>query len=216
MRVTTSKSKNSESFYITRGYINSKGTSTSTVVRKLGTLSDLIVEHGPTRDDVMAWAKEQARIETEKYKQNQETRSVQITFHADREMDYGKQKFYQGGYLFLQQIYYSLRLDKTCRKIRDKHHFKYDINAILSDLVYNRILEPRLLEKKMGNKYTCDEILNALKAMNFADIEEQGYMPLYKREKITDDLHEVSDFRTDFQFITKQKMKSIQKKSKGR
>lgn len=50
--------------------------------------------------------------------------------------------------------------------------------------------------------------------MNFADLQEQGFMPLYNRENITDDLHEVSGFRTDFQFITKSKMKTIQKLSK--
>lgn len=142
MRVTTSKSKNSESFYITKGYINDKGVSTSTVIRKLGTLKDLLVEHGPTRDDVMAWAKEEARIETEKYKKEQQNRLVQITFHADRQLDYGKQKFFRGGYLFLQSIYYGLQLNKTCRKLKTKYKFKYDLNAILSDLVYTRVLEP--------------------------------------------------------------------------
>src|SRR5574344_2641141 len=84
MRVTTSKSKNSESFYISKGYINDKGVSTSVIVRKLGTLKELLSEHGPTRDDVMAWAKEEARLETLKYKQEQEARLIQITFHADR------------------------------------------------------------------------------------------------------------------------------------
>jgi len=54
MRVTTSKSKNSESFYISKGYVNDKGVCTSTIVRKLGTLNELLLQHGPTRDDVMA------------------------------------------------------------------------------------------------------------------------------------------------------------------
>ena len=54
------------------------------------------------------------------------------------------------------------------------------------------------------------------KAMNFAEIQEQGFIPLYKREKITDDLHEACGFRTDYQFITKSKMRTIQKKSKGK
>ena len=79
MRVTTSKSKNAESFYISKGYVNDKGVSTSVIVRKLGTLKDLLPEHGPTRDDVMTWAKEEARLETLKYKQEQENKSVQIT-----------------------------------------------------------------------------------------------------------------------------------------
>lgn len=142
MRVTTSKSKNAESFYISKGYVNDKGTSTSVIVRKLGTLNELIKEHGPTRDDVMRWAKEEAKIETEKYKKEQEAKSVQITFHADRQLDYDKQCFYRGGYLFLQSIYYGLQLNKICRKLRDKYKFKYDINAILSDLIYARVLEP--------------------------------------------------------------------------
>lgn len=142
MRVTTSKSKNAESFYITKGYINDNGVSTSVIVRKLGTLKELLPEHGPTRDDVMAWAKEEARLETLKYKQEQKNKLVQITFHADRQLDYDTQTFFRGGYLFLQSIYYQLQLNKVCRKLKNKYKFKYDINAILSDLIYARILEP--------------------------------------------------------------------------
>ena len=142
MKLTISKSKNSESFYITKGYINDKGVSTSTVIRKLGTLNELLKDHGPTRDDVIAWAKAEAKADTLKYKNEQENKLIQISFHADRLLDYNKQVSYDGGYLFLQSVYYQLRLDRVCRKIRDKHSFHYDLNAILSDLVYTRILEP--------------------------------------------------------------------------
>ena len=156
MRITTSKSKNSESFYITKGYINDNGVSTSAVIRKLGTLNELLKEHGPTRDDVMAWAKEEARLETLKYKEEQKNKSVQITFHADRQLDYGKQKFFKGGYLFPQSVYYGLQLNKICRKLKAKYKFKYDINAILSDLVYTRILEPA---SKRSSFKTASEFL---------------------------------------------------------
>lgn len=142
MKVTTSKSKNSESFYIAKSFINNKGKSTSVNVRKLGTLKELLVEHGPTRDDVMKWAKEEARLETLKYKKEQQAKAVQIIFHSDHKLDYDQEVFYRGGYLFLQTFYYRLQLDKTCRKIRDKYQFQFDINAILSDLIYARILEP--------------------------------------------------------------------------
>lgn len=54
------------------------------------------------------------------------------------------------------------------------------------------------------------------KRHKFADVEKQGFMPVYERQKITDDLHETCGFRTDYQFITKRKMKGIQKKSKRR
>lgn len=142
MRVVTSKSKNAESFYISKGYVNDKGVSTSVIVRKLGTLKELLPEHGPTRDDVMAWAKEQARIETLKYKQEKEKKQIKLTFHADRLLDYHKQTFFRGGYLFLQFIYYQMQMNKICRKLKQRYKFKYDINAILSDLIYARILEP--------------------------------------------------------------------------
>lgn len=142
MRVVTSKSKNAESFYISKGYVNDKGVSTSVIVRKLGTLKELLPEHGPTRDDVMAWARDQARIETLKYKQEKEEKQIKLTFHADRLLDYHKQTFFRGGYLFLQSIYYQMQMNKVCRKLKQKYKFKYDINAILSDLIYTRILEP--------------------------------------------------------------------------
>ena len=142
MRVVTSKSKNAESFYISKGYVNDKGVSTSVIVRKLGTLKELLPEHGPTRDDVMAWAREQARIETLKYKQEKEEKQIKLTFHADRLLDYHKQTFFRGGYLFLQSIYYQMQMNKICRKLKQRYKFKYDINAILSDLIYTRILEP--------------------------------------------------------------------------
>ena len=142
MRVVTSKSKNAESFYISKGYVNDKGVSTSVIVRKLGTLKELLPEHGPTRDDVMAWAREQARIETLKYKQEKEEKQIKLTFHAGRLLDYHKQTFFRGGYLFLQFIYYQMQMNKICRKLKQRYKFKYDINAILSDLIYARILEP--------------------------------------------------------------------------
>lgn len=142
MNLHISKSKNSESFYIAKSYAKANGSTTSTIVRKLGTLDQLIVEHGPTRDDVLAWAKNEVKMETEKYKKEKEAKTVLIPFHADRQLDYDKQTLYRGGYLFPQFIYYQLQLHKVCRKLRTKYKFKYDINAILSDLIYARILEP--------------------------------------------------------------------------
>ena len=142
MRLHISKSKNAESFYISKGYVNDKGVSTSVIVRKLGTLKELLPEHGPTRDDVVAWCKEQCKLETLKYKEEQKSKSIQITFHADRQICYDHQVFHRGGYLFLQYFYYRLHIDRICRKLRDKYKFKYDINAILSDMIYTRILEP--------------------------------------------------------------------------
>ena len=142
MRVTTSKSKNSESFYITKSYIDAQGKSTSKTIRKLGTLDELSKRLNTDRDGVMAWAKEEARIETLKYKSETEDAVVMVPFHSNKLMDYNKQKLFTGGYLFLQSVYYGLRLDSICRKIKSRYKYEYDLNAILSDLIYARILEP--------------------------------------------------------------------------
>ena len=73
----------------------------------------------------------------------------------------------------------------------------------------------RYLERTLGSGFTCEQILDTLKEMNFAEIEEQGFMPLYERTPLTDTLHEACGFRTDWQFISKSKMKTIEKLSKG-
>lgn len=142
MNLHITKSKNAESFYIAKSYAKSGGGTSSKIIRKLGTLEQLLPEHGPTRDDVLAWAKNEVKLETEKYKKEKEAKTIMIPFRADRQLDYGVQKFYRGGYLFPQSVYYEMQMHKLCRKLKAKYKFRYDINAILSDLVYARILEP--------------------------------------------------------------------------
>lgn len=69
MRVTTSISKNSESFYINFAYIDKNGKSTSKIYKKLGTLKELSKKLNTDREGVMKWAKEQARLATLQYEQ---------------------------------------------------------------------------------------------------------------------------------------------------
>ena len=142
LRVTTSKSKNSESFYITQSYTNAQGKSTSKTIRKLGTLAELSKRLNTDREGVMEWANEQARLETLKYKSEKEDAIVMIPFHVNKRLDYHKQKLFNGGYLFLQSVYYDLKMDSICRKIKSRYKFEYDLNAILSDLIYTRVLDP--------------------------------------------------------------------------
>ena len=92
-------------------------------------------------------------------------------------------------------------------EVRIKAHF---LICFLSLVIY------RYLEKELGYAFTCETILEKLKSMNFADIQEQGFIPLYTRDMLTDALHKVCGFDTDFKFITKSQMKTIQKKSKKR
>lgn len=140
MRVTSTKSKNSESFYINHAYINKDGKSTSKVYKKLGTLKELSEQLNTDRDGVVAWAKEQARIATLEYKKENEVLSV--PFAPNRLIPIDEQRSFNCGYLFLQSLMHSLRFDPICRNIKGRHDYTFDLNAILHDLVYSRILSP--------------------------------------------------------------------------
>lgn len=140
MRVTTTKSKNSESFYINHAFIDKNGKSTSKIFRKLGTLKELSEKLGTDRDGVMAWAKEQARIATEQYKKENE--AVSLLLSPTQLIKKDEQRSFNCGYLFLQSLLSQLRLDNICRNIRARHKYEYDLHAIFSDLIYARILEP--------------------------------------------------------------------------
>ena len=92
------------------------------------------------------------------------------------------------------------------REDRIKAHF---LTCYISLLVY------RLLEKKLGNHYTCNDILSTLRSMQVTLLsKESGYIPSYKRTDLTDDLHKAFDFHTDYEFISKSAMRSIIKSTK--
>ena len=57
-------------------------------------------------------------------------------------IDKNIQTSFNVGYLFLQDIYYKLKLDKICNKIAKQYQFKFDLNEILSKLIYSRVLFP--------------------------------------------------------------------------
>ena len=72
----------------------------------------------------------------------------------------------------------------------------------------------RLLEKKLEEKFTCNEIISGLRDMNIKKIKGEGYEPLYTRNDFTDALHEAFGFRTDYQIVTTRNMKNIFKETK--
>ena len=140
MKLTISKSKNAEQLYICKSYRNASGKSTSRIVKKLGTVDSLLPEHDHDREKVIAWAKEQARICTEEEKSG--ALSLSVDFSEKKQLDSGRQILFNGGYLFLQKIYHSLGLPAICQDIMRRHRFQYNLDEILRNLLYARILSP--------------------------------------------------------------------------
>ena len=67
----------------------------------------------------------------------------------------------------------------------------------------------RLLEKRLGERFTVSEIISSLRAMKFHKIQGIGYIPCYTRTEVTDALHDAFGFRTDMEIIPEKRMKEI-------
>jgi transposase len=138
MRLSLSKSKNATSLYVIKDVIeNNKRT--SKIVEKLGTVKEL--EKKLNGQDPIEWAKEYI---TELNRQEEKGKEpvVIAKYSPSKLVKKGEQRTFNGGYLFLQKLYYKLGLDKICNEISRKYKFEYNLDSILSRLVYGRILLP--------------------------------------------------------------------------
>ena len=137
MRLSISKSKNATLFYIIEStYINRKHS--TRIIEKLGTLEDVKLKAG--EQDPIEWAKNYALELTKQDKESK--RNIIKSYSQSKLIEKDVQNSFNGGYLFLQKIYYDLKLNNICDSISDKYQFKYDLNDILSKLIYSRIIYP--------------------------------------------------------------------------
>lgn len=137
MRLSISKSKNSTSLYVIEStYENGKHS--SRVVEKLGTVQEL--EEKLNGQDPVEWAKEY--IEELNKKEKEQNRDVLVKYSQSTQIEKGMQRSFNGGYLFLQQLYHQLGLHKISKEISSKYKFTFNLDSILSRLIYGRILFP--------------------------------------------------------------------------
>lgn len=137
MRLKVSRSKNSASFYVTKTVYIDKKERTITV-EKLGTEKELREKLNGA--DPYEWAKNY--VDQLNKKEQEESRQVLIKRHQSKLINKGVQQSFNGGYLFLQKLYHQLKLHQTCRDITAMHKFTFDLDSILSRLIYGRILYP--------------------------------------------------------------------------
>ena len=151
MRLQISKSKNAASFYVTKS-VYDKGKRTSKIVEKLGTYDELKNKLGDK--DPYEWAKEYVAELTRLEREGKEP-IVIAEYSPSKLIDSNTQRSFNGGYLFLQQIYYALGLHKICDEISNKYKFTFDLNSILSRLSYGRILYPasKLATNQLSKKF---------------------------------------------------------------
>jgi transposase len=158
MYICITGSQNNKDVYIKRSYRKENGKTSSSIYKKLGKYNDLLQQFDGDSEKMMAWAKEVARKETDLYIQAHG--KVTVEFSKAACIPLNQHRSFHAGYLFLQSLCSQLRLDKICRTIKGRHRFKYDLNAIITDLVYARILSPA---SKLGSYDFCQTLLEAPK-----------------------------------------------------
>ena len=140
MYIAVTGSKNNKDVYIYQSFRKKDGKSSSRIYKKLGKYNALLEQFDGNADKLMAWAKNEAAKETELY--NQRNGKVIVEFSQAACIPINETRSFHAGYLFLQELCTELRLDNICRAIKSRHKFKYNLHAILTDLVYARILSP--------------------------------------------------------------------------
>ena len=137
MRIRKTKTKNTEQYAIIYD-VNINGKRTTKIYENLGTIDKIKLRSN--NEEPLEWLKKYVNNLNKKIKE--ESLPIILKKIPTKKLEKNKKYTFNGGYLFLQKIYYDLRIDKICNTISNKYKFKYDLNNILSNLIYSRIIYP--------------------------------------------------------------------------
>lgn len=154
MYVSITGNKGNQDVYIKQSYRKDNGKTSSRIYKKLGKYNTLLEQFSGNEKELMDWAKKEAEKETLAYNHQKEKVSLSLSPLARIPLD--EERVFNIGYLFLQKICSELRIDNICRNIRNHHKFSYDFHAILTDLIYARILAP---SSKLSSYKYCHSLL---------------------------------------------------------
>lgn len=183
MRIMQGRSKD-PTFHVIQD-VKRNGKRSTEIIENLGSASEICRKYHV--DDAKVWANEYVeKLRREKAEKNHK---VLIPFNTDRIIEQDKQLTYNVGYLFLQRIYHQLGLPSICHKIKKSAAFSYDLDSILSRLIYGRVLFPssklscyeqsrHLLE---APEFTLHQVYRALSVMS--ENSDLIQAELYKRSK---------------------------------
>ena len=151
MRLKITKTNSAINYYIIKDIKTETGKRTTMISEKLGTESE--IKKKINNENISEWISKHIEELNNKEKENQ--LDIIIKKSPIQLIEKDKQNLFNCGYLFLQKIYYTLRLNKICSAITDKYQFKYDLNNILSSLLYSRIIFPssKLATHELSKKF---------------------------------------------------------------
>ncbi len=183
MRIMKGRSSN-PTYHVIQD-VKRNGKRSTEIIENLGSASEICKKYNVK--DADAWAAEY--IKKRREEETSKDHKVMIPFNASVIIPQDKRLGFNAGYLFLQQIYYKLGLPTICSKIKKENAFEYNLDSILSRLVYGRILFPssklscyeqsqELLEQP---DFELHQVYRALSVL--ADNSDMIQAELYKRSK---------------------------------
>ena len=191
MRLKITKTNSNTNYYIIKDFkINGKRT--TKIIEKLGTENDIKLKF--KIDDINQFLNEYI---LKSNKEENKSKSTLIKFYDENKLlNLNSDNSFNIGYLFLQDIYHSLKIDKICDTIKDKYQFHYDLNNILSNLIYSRIIYPSSKLKTLDlsknfielPNFTYNDLLRSLEVISKENdfIQAELYQNSLKHSKRND------------------------------
>ena len=128
---------NGYSYYsIIKDYTNINGKRTTKIFEKLGNQKQVEERFG--KNDTINKIKEYIN----ELNSEDKDELLKREYNPNKRIAPGVKRQFNVGYLFLQKLYTELRINDICKSIQDKYQFHFDLNEILSYLVFARIIYP--------------------------------------------------------------------------
>lgn len=128
---------NGYSYYsIIKDYTNIKGKRTTKIFEKLGNQKQVEERFG--KDDTINKIKEYIN----ELNNEDKDELLKREYNPNKRIALGVKRQFNVGYLFLKKLYNQLKINDICDSIQDKYQFHFDLNEILSYLVFARIIYP--------------------------------------------------------------------------
>ena len=156
MKLSISKSKNTVIYYVAESYRKPNGTSSTRTVKKIGSEAELREKLGDGVD-IKVWCQEYVRKLTADAKAHKPV-PVELSLIPDVPYEKNVIRSFNVGYLFLQRILYQENISQMVKEIKSRHSFQFNLEKIICDLIYARILDPS--SKKSTYDY-CHSLLEA-------------------------------------------------------
>lgn len=150
MRLRVTKCKNTEIFYVIKT-VYMDGKQKTITVERIGNTNEVLKRS--EGEDPYTWSKKY--VEDLNRQEKEGTRDILIKKSQVTQIEKNQERCFNCGYLFLEKIYYELGINNICEEITNKYQFKYDLNNILSRLIYGRIIFPssKLATNELSKKF---------------------------------------------------------------